>query len=390
MKKDKEVKSSVYKAVKDKKTGKCVLAKKKRAKPKPKKSSTPAQPPPEEMPQPLIDPNIQQAAQQREAVIQERAREQNASKQTHSGDARINALIRNLLHTGDLNPAKELTQPRPVTNVDHKSREVFEQKTELVKKGTKRKPVRNKESFKDVLTNKKAKTDGDDNTLAEMRGELMKIVTESNRALKAKDKEKYDDAQVRLEEQRKRILRFKQERNMTGKGVEDEQDEQDGGANGKIEGGLFSTEIENMMKKYKSFQGAIASDQIKDLPANKMVCAIVNTDKSTEGGQHWRALYIDSVYDKQVCLFDSFGKAWTPQEMAQVKDLVDRINPKHRLKLKINRQVSQDKSSDACGFHCIRFLQDMIGGDSFKSATNYCIPHGEEEAKDVANRFGYV
>lgn len=93
-----------------------------------------------------------------------------------------------------------------------------------------------------------------------------------------------------------------------------------------------------------SFLGVFPRDklpQVKKLPA----CFILNTQPSSEPGEHWLAFYID---DKNVCdFFDSYGNS--PSRFG-LDNYLDKFKSSYWSKAKI-----QGMSSN-CGLYCILFL----------------------------------
>jgi hypothetical protein len=176
----------------------------------------------------------------------------------------------------------------------------------------------------------------------------------------------------------------------------EEEERLSGGADGTIEGGLYDEEISNMMKNVKTFQGVIASDEIGTLRPKPAISFVMNKDPRGAPGSHWVAVYIDTLMGKEVCYYDPLGNPPSESTRSSLKTLINEIDSRNMCKLKINTMKNQNSDSDSCGFQCIRFLKDMIGGMSFKKATGYSptikdnSDKFEDKAERLANKFGYV
>jgi len=65
---------------------------------------------------------------------------------------------------------------------------------------------------------------------------------------------------------------------------------------------MNTLEINNSLKKFKTFLGAFPKDK---LPKTRKPCGlIINTDSSNNPGEHWVAIYTDNNCSEY---FDSFG-----------------------------------------------------------------------------------
>ena len=158
--------------------------------------------------------------------------------------------------------------------------------------------------------------------------------------------------------------------------------------------GLYDYQIKDMMKRYKRFVGVISADEIDTLPAKKRIGFIMNLDKRDQPGSHWVACYIDTVHDRSVEYYDSFGREPSLSFLRQIKDLITRISPPTYLKLKINRIIQQRVTSDNCGYFSMKFLVDRFHGKPFKESTHYHdVNNGErsiEHFKEQFAKFGYI
>ena len=119
---------------------------------------------------------------------------------------------------------------------------------------------------------------------------------------------------------------------------------------------MNTSEINNYLKDLPGFIGAYALDKIpiiRTYPSS----IIVNTQKHTEPGEHWVAIYYVSP---QLCYyFDSFGFG----------PLQSEIQKRLSSKCYYNTRQIQPFSSYTCGLYCIYFLYyiRVFSFDSFVS-----------------------
>lgn len=99
------------------------------------------------------------------------------------------------------------------------------------------------------------------------------------------------------------------------------------------------------------FGGVYARDRIPDVPKNRTVAYIVNTDPSNKPGRHWVCFFLtrDTVY-----YFDSYGrppigfrKIWTSR----------RHHVHFRRRIQGNGQT--------CGHYCLYFIYAMMTDQKF-------------------------
>jgi len=392
MTKKEEVTSKVYKAVK--KDGKCVLVKKQR--PKPKKAKVEAKPkqPVQPVRQPvqrtLTLPSQEQvlATQQKEAAI--RAASRPAPKPKETTDESLKAEVAKLRQTIlGLTPKMEKV-PESVA------------KSEQVKPQEPQEGVPIQEALERL---EKQPVVSYNKRLDKVPKNLLLSVYEKIGPIILADAKKENKAVLRdvligvyfpqmIDDIENMSLR-----EIKGYLIDLEPEDSPvlrGGANGKIDGGLYDNEISDMMKNVKTFQGVIAADEIDTLKARPVMSFIMNKDDRGEPGSHWVAVYIDTMMGKEVCYYDPLGNPPEEDTRRALKELVDEINPKHMCKFKINTMKNQKSDTDTCGFMCIRFLKDMIGGKSFKDATGYSATKKdnsdvmEDKAEKLANKFGYI
>jgi hypothetical protein len=154
--------------------------------------------------------------------------------------------------------------------------------------------------------------------------------------------------------------------------------------------GLYNDQIDNIMKKFNTYLGTIASDEIptKIVPKvkpNSQGSFIMNTDPSYKSGLHWVAVYFDARPNgtKSIEYYDSYGDPPTKETLQGLKLISEKLKSPVYLKLKINRVTNQRATSSNCGFFCIMFINDRMRGKSFKEATGY--PEQREKIPNVNN-----
>lgn len=97
----------------------------------------------------------------------------------------------------------------------------------------------------------------------------------------------------------------------------------------------------------KYFNGVYSSDNLPKTIRKLPALIICNTDKSSQPGEHWIAIYISKNRTSEY--FDSFG--FPPNNVNFIKFL--RRNSK---KIKFNNKMIQNVFSDKCGYYALTFL----------------------------------
>lgn len=117
----------------------------------------------------------------------------------------------------------------------------------------------------------------------------------------------------------------------------------------------MSTSDFGLLKKFKSFSGVYAHDQLPK-QIKRLDSGIINLDESTGTGSHWVAYY-NNGKDKDVYYFDSFGVMPDERTIKFLETSGKRI--------KYNTSQIQDIVSNRCGWYTIHFLKNMNAGKSF-------------------------
>lgn len=136
--------------------------------------------------------------------------------------------------------------------------------------------------------------------------------------------------------------------------------------------GLTNLQINEYMKKYNSFLGCYASDQIdqviKKIKPGENGSFIMNTDVSTGPGIHWVAI---NWTKNSLEYYDPLGDPPTEQFKEEAKKLSEAVNPNGFLRFKINHIKRQANTTDTCGYHAMKFIIDRINGKSFAEASGF-------------------
>jgi hypothetical protein len=144
---------------------------------------------------------------------------------------------------------------------------------------------------------------------------------------------------------------------------------------GNMQGdGLYDYQINKIASRLKipNFIGCISKDEIKNMPVDMPIMrVIVNTANNNEDGKHWVALAIDTIYNKDIEYYDSFGTKMPVDMMKQIKVIVDKMKLPYMLKFKENRVQEQANDTDLCGMHALNFLKKNSLGETFKKTTNF-------------------
>lgn len=184
------------------------------------------------------------------------------------------------------------------------------------------------------------------------------------------------------------------EKNISRAEGEESESEQSGGFKKLLkrlerEGGLYNSDIEEVMKDSPHWGGVIACDEFDKIPAKPNLNLVVNLDKASQPGSHWVSIRVDSK-DRSVEYYDSFGRKPPDTIDKGIKDLFDRIEPapSNMFKYKYNRKPTQNPTTDTCGYHAMLFILQRNRGDTFKKATNF----DEDDVEDakIKGTFDYI
>jgi hypothetical protein len=151
--------------------------------------------------------------------------------------------------------------------------------------------------------------------------------------------------------------------------------------------GLSNVQIEKIMWKLGAydygFQGCFASDKLDQVkPTLKPFSFILNTDTSKGPGVHWMAIYCSPKTEKELDIYDSFGRnlskiqnGFQDRLLKGLKQMVDKLDLDWLLKMNMNYFQDQPdlingRPSDTCGFYSMKFILDRINGESFREATD--------------------
>ena len=115
---------------------------------------------------------------------------------------------------------------------------------------------------------------------------------------------------------------------------------------------MWSTDIEQVISnihKRIHFLGCFPLDQLPNFPTQLPTSCIINTQTSTEEGEHWIAL----ILTKKYCFyFDSFGLPIINQR------IIEYLNPYYTV-VRHSDVCIQHFESDKCGEFCIMFVTQV-------------------------------
>ena len=117
--------------------------------------------------------------------------------------------------------------------------------------------------------------------------------------------------------------------------------------------GLDTLEINNKLH-VPNFLGTYAFDELP-APPREDFSVVVNTEASTEPGDHWLAI----VFKKGIFYFmDSFGRTLTSPLFTQEfkKKIKDYFS---NYKYKCNHTIIQSILSNTCGYYSIYFIREL-------------------------------
>lgn len=155
---------------------------------------------------------------------------------------------------------------------------------------------------------------------------------------------------------------------------------------GRGPNGLFNTDIEDIMKGLKNVCPVIPSDKIGMLldyvkQGMPKFGAIINTNPSESDGSgidgfrlgHWRAIFFDNDDDYiSAEYFDPLCEGPIPAPLkAMMKKIAKKMNPEDYFLLKENHLKRQMDTTNTCGYHCIKFIDDRYNDVPWCEATGY-------------------
>lgn len=125
---------------------------------------------------------------------------------------------------------------------------------------------------------------------------------------------------------------------------------------------LNSNEIRTLINKKikyaeKYFGGVYASDMLPKVEFSLLRAFIVNTQTSSEPGEHWVAMYIDAKRTGE--FFDSYGLPPVTQKHRDFLDL-------HCKRWSYNKVPLQSLESSLCGHYCCLYVAAKVNGTSLK------------------------
>jgi hypothetical protein len=155
---------------------------------------------------------------------------------------------------------------------------------------------------------------------------------------------------------------------------------------------LSTSDIDKIMRKYPSYLGTFARDEVKNLykvvKPKKKAMFIFNTDTSDKEGEHWQAVFIDPVESKSVEFYDSFADPAPKALLKDLKKIVDAMKPDTYFKFKENRIKQQSVTTANCGWFCIRFLIDRSRGKPFPEASGFSeVSRNEKNIEKFKSKF---
>ena len=112
---------------------------------------------------------------------------------------------------------------------------------------------------------------------------------------------------------------------------------------------MWSTEIEDLLQTSINFLGYFPLDELPPFPQRLPSSIIVNTDISTERGDHWLALVLE---EDECFYFDSFGLPILEET------LIRYLKPYYNL-VTYSDVCIQHIESDKCGEFCILFIKHV-------------------------------
>lgn len=164
-------------------------------------------------------------------------------------------------------------------------------------------------------------------------------------------------------------------------------------------GGLYDYEINEIMKSFPYYYGAISEDEIdtiikkigKDQPEIfSFIYLLVSENKYPNG--HWVAIYCDTKYNKECDYFNSFGEDAPNELKEKIKNMIEnKYKLPYVLKWKYNTHVLQPDESNLCGMYSCWILYQLYFGVPFKEATEHQNKYKlDKQLKQAEITFGFI
>lgn len=123
---------------------------------------------------------------------------------------------------------------------------------------------------------------------------------------------------------------------------------------------METNQINFALNHLPSFIGTFACDQ---LPLRKInsrpFSLVINTDKKTDSGEHWTAIYVPSNGEPEY--FDSFG---FPPLIGTVQNFLEKNSSSHWM---YSANSIQHPFSMSCGQFCTAFIKHRSNGKNYQS-----------------------
>ena len=120
---------------------------------------------------------------------------------------------------------------------------------------------------------------------------------------------------------------------------------------------MWSTEIEDILQTSDKFLGCFPLDELPPFPQRLPASIIVNTNISTEIGDHWLALVLD---EGECFYFDSFGLPILEET------LIKYLEPYYS-SVTYSDLCIQHIESDKCGEFCILFVKHFKSNNIYEN-----------------------
>ena len=129
----------------------------------------------------------------------------------------------------------------------------------------------------------------------------------------------------------------------------------------KIKKGLSSLQINNKLKKYKTFKGVIPLNHLNQSiwKKDQNIFLILNTDYCYESETHWKVL---EKNQNKFYIFDSMGSVFNYDK--EIKNVLSR-------NFKRNKILIQNIFTDSCGYFCILYIRLRLSGFTFSEIESF-------------------
>ena len=136
---------------------------------------------------------------------------------------------------------------------------------------------------------------------------------------------------------------------------------------------MYNNEIEKYFNKCHHFIGVYPRDKLPKKVYKRQTGLIINTDKSTDPGEHWVAVAL--LNNNSGEYFDSFG---LPPLLSEIREFLENNCDNGWI---YNPVTLQHPLSTSCGKYCVAYLNHRFNNSNYVEFINSFSPSLENKKK---------